>query len=104
MSDTGYEAADNARQASSAPPGAQGRGRKPSSRKAKRTTVSRKPASSREQQLQQLRKAVDDVPGIREDRIAAAKHALQTGTLELRGEKLAEKLLHDFLQKPNPEA
>ena len=83
MSNTGYEAPDNPRQSPSVLPEEQGRPRKTARRRGKRT---------------------DEVPEIREDRVAAAKQALQAGVLELRGEELAEKLLRELLHKPTPEA
>jgi anti-sigma28 factor (negative regulator of flagellin synthesis) len=54
--------------------------------------------------VQHLRNIVDEAPEIRNDRVAAAKQALQAGTLELRGEELAGKLLRDFLHKLSSEA
>jgi anti-sigma28 factor (negative regulator of flagellin synthesis) len=60
--------------------------------------------STRTRNIQQLRKIVDEAPEIREDRVAAAKQALQAGVLELRGKELAEKLLREILHKPSPEA
>ena len=104
MSNTGYEAPDNSRQSPSVPPEDQGRPRKTARRRGKRTGVSRKTLSTQARQIQQLRKIVDEVPEIREDRVAAAKQALQAGVLELRGEELAEKLLRELLHKPTPEA
>jgi anti-sigma28 factor (negative regulator of flagellin synthesis) len=104
MSNTGYEAPDNPRQSPSILPEEQGRSRKISRRRGKRTGISRKTLSTRTRKIQQLRKIVDEVPEIREDRVVAAKQALQAGVLELRGEELAEKLLREILHKPNPEA
>ena len=40
---------------------------------------------------------MQETPEIREDRVAAAKLALQNNTLMLEGEALAEKLLEDPL-------
>ncbi len=43
------------------------------------------------------KKIVQETPEIREDRVAAAKLALQNNALMLEGEALAEKLLEDPL-------
>lgn len=104
MSNTGYDAPDNSRPSRTALPESQRRGGKAASRKRKRAAASRQPLAARERDLQLLKKIVDNMPDIREDRVAAAQHALQAGTLELRGEVLAEKLLRDLLLKPPPEA
>jgi flagellar biosynthesis anti-sigma factor FlgM len=104
MSNRGYEAPDNPGPSRPVLPENQRRGRKISSRKGKRLGTRRKILSRREQDMQQLKNIIDQAPDIREDRVAAAKQALQAGTLELRGEKLAEKLLRDFLHKGSPEA
>ena len=104
MSNTGYEAPDNPRQSPSVLPEDQRRPRKTSRRRGKRLGVGRKTLSTRARKIQQLRKIVDEAPEIREDRVAAAKQALQAGVLELRGEELAEKLLRELLHKPTPEA
>jgi flagellar biosynthesis anti-sigma factor FlgM len=104
MENSGYEAADKPGTSRPILPENQRRGRKISSRKGKRLGTRRKALSRREQDMQQLQNIIDQAPEIREDRVAAAKQALQAGTLELRGEELAEKLLRDFLHKGSPEA
>ena len=48
--------------------------------------------------IQQLHKAVDETPEVREDRVAAMRRALQNGTLNLRGKDLADKLLDETLR------
>jgi anti-sigma28 factor (negative regulator of flagellin synthesis) len=42
---------------------------------------------------------VRDTPDIRKERVAAAKRALHSGTLKLKGEELADKLLDDPLHQ-----
>jgi anti-sigma28 factor (negative regulator of flagellin synthesis) len=104
MSNRGYEAADSAEPSRPDRLENQAEDGKRSHRKGKRLRVRRKAFSGRELDMQQLKKIVDQAPEIRADRVAAAKQALQAGTLELRGEELAEKLLRDFLHKGNAEA
>jgi flagellar biosynthesis anti-sigma factor FlgM len=104
MSNTSYEAPDKPGQSRPVLSENQDRDRKAPRHKRKRSRASRKAVSSRAQDMQHLRKIVDEAPEIRDDRIAAAKQALQAGRLELRGEELAGKLLHDFLHKLSSEA
>jgi anti-sigma28 factor (negative regulator of flagellin synthesis) len=51
-----------------------------------------------ERLLQRAKKAAEEAPDIREDRVAAMKRALQNGTLTLGGKDLAEKLLRETLR------
>jgi anti-sigma28 factor (negative regulator of flagellin synthesis) len=57
----------------------------------------------RDRAIQRAKQIVEETPEIREERVAAAKRALQAGTLNLHGEELAEKLLHDPLHIPELE-
>jgi len=57
----------------------------------------------RDRDIQRAKQIIEETPEIREERVAAAKRALQAGTLNLRGEELAEKLLHDPLHAPDLE-
>jgi hypothetical protein len=59
--------------------------------------------SDRDLAIQRVRKFVEEAPEIREDRVAAAKHALQARRLNLRGTDLAEKLLGDILHSMGSE-
>lgn len=59
---------------------------------------------NRDRDIQRARQVVEETPEIREERVAAAKCALQAGKLNLRGEELAEKLLCDPLHNPDVEA
>jgi hypothetical protein len=43
--------------------------------------------------LYYAREVVRDTPDVRKERVASAKRALRNGTLTLKGEDLAEKLL-----------
>jgi anti-sigma28 factor (negative regulator of flagellin synthesis) len=54
--------------------------------------------------MRRARQVIEETPDIREERVAAAKRALQAGELTLRGEELAEKLLCDPLHNPDLEA
>jgi anti-sigma28 factor (negative regulator of flagellin synthesis) len=56
----------------------------------------------RDRHIQQAKQLIEATPEIREARVAAAQCALQAGTLNLHGEDLAEKLLHDPLHTPGP--
>jgi anti-sigma28 factor (negative regulator of flagellin synthesis) len=55
----------------------------------------------RDRHVQRARRTVEETPEVREERVAAAKRALQAGTLKLRGEELVEKLLCDPLHHPD---
>jgi anti-sigma28 factor (negative regulator of flagellin synthesis) len=57
----------------------------------------------RDRDIQRAKQVIEETPEIREERVAAAKRALQAGTLNLHGEELAEKLLHDPLHTPELE-
>ena len=93
MSNSGYEAPDKPGPSHPVLPENQRRGRKIVAAMGKRLGTRRKTLSRREQDMQQLQNLIDQAPDIREDRVAAAKQALQAGTLELRGEELAERVL-----------
>jgi anti-sigma28 factor (negative regulator of flagellin synthesis) len=49
------------------------------------------------------RKIVHEAPEVREDRIAAAKRALQQGTLTLDASTLADRILADALLQDDKE-
>jgi hypothetical protein len=51
----------------------------------------------RDRDIQRAKQIIENTPEIREGRVAAAKCALRAGMLNLHGEDLAEKLLHDPL-------
>ena len=104
MSNTGYEASDKPGQSRSVLSEYQEGERKAPRRKRKRSGASRKGVSPGAPDMQHLRKIVDEAPEVRDERVAAAKQALQAGRLELRGEELAGKLLRDFLHKFSSEA
>jgi flagellar biosynthesis anti-sigma factor FlgM len=104
MSNTGYEAPDKPGQSRPVLSENQERDRKAPRHKRKRPGVSRKGVSPSAQDMQRLKKIVDEAPEIRDDRVATAKQALQAGTLELRGEELAGKLLRDLLHKLSSDA
>ena len=47
--------------------------------------------------IQRAREVAQGAPEVRENKIAAARRAVQSGNLNLKGEDLAEKLLEDSL-------
>ena len=49
------------------------------------------------------RKLAQEAPEVRHERITAAKHALQQGTLMLEADRLAERLLEDPLHRAQDE-
>jgi flagellar biosynthesis anti-sigma factor FlgM len=53
--------------------------------------------SSRAHAIQQAREVAQDAPEVRADKVEAARRALQSGKLNLKGQDLAEKLLQDTL-------
>jgi len=53
--------------------------------------------SSQARDIQRARKVAQDAPEVREDKVEAARRALQSGKLNLNGQDLAEKLLKDIL-------
>jgi anti-sigma28 factor (negative regulator of flagellin synthesis) len=54
---------------------------------------------SRDRDMQRAKQVVEEAPEIREELVAAAKRALRTGTLNLEGTALAEKMLSESLHK-----
>jgi negative regulator of flagellin synthesis FlgM len=53
--------------------------------------------SSRSRDIQRAREVAQGAPEIRADKVEAARHALQSGDLNLNGQDLADKLLQDVL-------
>jgi flagellar biosynthesis anti-sigma factor FlgM len=53
--------------------------------------------SSRARDIQHAREVAQGAPEIREDKVEAARRALQSGNLKLQGQELADKLLQDVL-------
>ena len=45
--------------------------------------------------IQRAREVAQNAPEVREDRVEAARRALQSGNLNLRGQDLAKKILED---------
>jgi negative regulator of flagellin synthesis FlgM len=60
-------------------------------------TSDRVELSSRARDIQRAHELVQDAPEIREDKVDAARRALQSGDLKLQGQDLADKLLQDAL-------
>jgi len=46
--------------------------------------------------IQRAREVAQGAPGVREDKVAAARRALQSGKLNLKGQELAEKMLKEI--------
>jgi negative regulator of flagellin synthesis FlgM len=53
--------------------------------------------SSQARDIQRVRQVAQSAPEIREDKVEAARRAVQSGNLNLQGQDLAEKLLKDSL-------
>ena len=53
--------------------------------------------SSQARDIQRAREVAQGAPEIRADKVEAARRALKSGKLNLKGEDLAEKLLKDIL-------
>jgi flagellar biosynthesis anti-sigma factor FlgM len=53
--------------------------------------------SSRVRDIQQARDVAQDAPEVRGDKVEAARRAVHSGNLNLKGQALAEKLLQDIL-------
>lgn len=47
--------------------------------------------------LQYIKKAVDELPDVREDKVLDLKKQIQEGTYNVNGEKIAEKMLGESL-------
>lgn len=60
-------------------------------------TADRVELSSQARDIQRAREVAQEAPEVRVDKTEAARRALQNGTLNLRGEDLADKLLQDIL-------
>jgi negative regulator of flagellin synthesis FlgM len=52
--------------------------------------------SSHARDIQRAREVAQDAPEIRKDKVEAARRAVQSGNLNLKGEDLAEKILQDI--------
>jgi flagellar biosynthesis anti-sigma factor FlgM len=53
--------------------------------------------SSRVRDIQQARDVAQDAPEVRAEKVEAARRAVYSGSLNLQGQVLAEKLLQDIL-------
>src|SRR5689334_22182340 len=51
--------------------------------------------SSQARDIQRAREVAQGAPEVREDKVEAARRAVQSGNLNLKGQDLAEKLLQD---------
>ena len=53
--------------------------------------------SSNVKDLQYIKKAVDDLPDVREDKVLDLKKQINEGTYNVNGEKIAEKMLGESM-------
>ena len=53
--------------------------------------------SAQARDIQRAREVAQGAPEVREDKVEAARRAVQSGNLNLKGEDLADKLLQDTL-------
>jgi negative regulator of flagellin synthesis FlgM len=53
--------------------------------------------SSQARDIQRAREVAQEAPEVREDKVEAARRAVQSGNLNLKGQDLADKLLQDTL-------
>ena len=61
------------------------------------TTSDRVELSSQARDIQRAREVAQGAPEVREDKVEAARRAVQSGNLNLKGQDLAEKILQDTL-------
>ncbi|RMF90856.1 MAG: flagellar biosynthesis anti-sigma factor FlgM [Nitrospinota bacterium] len=54
--------------------------------------------SARARDIQRIKEVLAQTPEVRQDRIEAARKALESGTLNLQGKDLAERIILDTLQ------
>lgn len=52
--------------------------------------------SERAKKVEQLRKAIDAVPEVRQEKVQALKRAIQEGTYQIDAEKIAKKMLEEL--------
>ena len=53
--------------------------------------------SSTARDFQKIEKAIDALPDVREEKVQALKAQIETGTYEVNGEKIAEKMVGESL-------
>jgi negative regulator of flagellin synthesis FlgM len=53
--------------------------------------------STKAKDIQQLRNAVSDLPDVREDKVSELKDQVDTGTYDVNGQKIAEKMVSESL-------
>jgi negative regulator of flagellin synthesis FlgM len=58
--------------------------------------------SSQARDIQRAREVAQEAPEVREDKVEAARRAVQSGSLNLKGQDLTEKLLQDALPSREP--
>jgi negative regulator of flagellin synthesis FlgM len=53
--------------------------------------------SRKDEELQTARKALEDIPDVREDKVARIKKQIENGTYEIDSEKTAEEMIKESL-------
>lgn len=53
--------------------------------------------SSRAKDIQQVRQILEDIPDVREDKVAELKRQIDNGTYQVNADKIAEKMVSESL-------
>jgi len=54
---------------------------------------------AREKQFQEIRRLADETPGVREEKVAALKSAVENGTYRVKGEEVAKKMIKEGIDE-----
>jgi negative regulator of flagellin synthesis FlgM len=54
---------------------------------------------AREKRLREIRELLEKVPDVREEKVAALKTAIEDGTYEVKGKKVAEKMIKEGIDE-----
>jgi len=69
----------------------------PSEKKGRPVSGAGREISRKAQELQNARKALKDIPDVREDKVARLKKQIENGTYEIDAEETAEKMIKESL-------
>ncbi len=69
----------------------------PSEKKGRPVSGAGSEMSRKAQELQKARKALKDIPDVREDKVARIKKQIENGTYEIDAEETAEKMIKESL-------
>jgi negative regulator of flagellin synthesis FlgM len=69
----------------------------PSEKKGRPVSRAGSEMSRQAQELQNARKALEDIPDVREDKVARIKKQIENGTYEIDAEETAEKMIKESL-------